>query len=392
MYRMSKSEATAKKYLVTGAAGFIGANFVKYLVAEYGESVKVIALDALTYAGNLSNIAAELEQPGVTFVHADITDAQSMRAVFAEYEPDYVVNFAAESHVDRSITGPAVFVHTNVLGTQTLLDAARSAWSAPEGGFLAGKRFLQISTDEVYGTLSRDYDQPQPIEIPDDIRAIMTGRHDTAAAYGREFFTELTPLSPSSPYSASKASADMLALAYYRTFGMPVCITRCSNNYGPWQFPEKLIPLMINNIVEGRELPVYGEGLNVRDWLYVTDHCAAIDMVLRHGTDGEVYNIGGFNEKANIDIVREIIALVAEYTGTAPRYDLVRHVTDRKGHDARYAIDPAKTVRALGWYPRTPFTEGIRHTVRWYLDNRDWTQNVTSGAYREYYDKMYNHR
>lgn len=382
-----QSENIPKRYLVTGAAGFIGANFVKYLVQRYGNNVAILAFDALTYAGNQANIAEELKRDNVQFMKGDITDAEAVEKVFREFLPDYVVNFAAESHVDRSITGPAVFVYTNVLGTQTLLDAARRNWTDTEG-----KRFLQISTDEVYGTLEREFDQPQNIEIPDDVRIVMTERTDQPMTFGNGFFTEETRLTPSSPYSASKASADMLALAYWRTYGLPVCVTRCSNNYGPWQFPEKLIPLMINNILEGRELPVYGEGLNVRDWLYVEDHCAAIDTVLHDGQDGEVYNIGGFNEKRNIDIVHEIIGLVAELSGTDPRHDLVRHVKDRAGHDARYAIDPAKTVRTLGWYPRTPFVKGIRKTVEWYLYNREWTENITSGAYRNYYSEMYNNR
>ena len=381
-----------KTYLVTGGAGFIGANFVKWLRREHGANARIIVLDALTYAGHVGTLADDIEA-GVEFIHGDINDAATLNRIFEEYDPDFVVNFAAESHVDRSITGPRIFAETNIMGTQTMLEGARKAWRNEDGSWKPGKKFLQISTDEVYGSLSRDHDEPVAIDIPEDVkRTVTVGRKDTPAAYGTGFFTEDTPLSPRSPYSAAKASADMLTMAYHHTYGMPVNITRCSNNYGPWQFPEKLIPLIINNILLGRDLPVYGKGQNVRDWLYVDDHCAAIDAVLREGKTGEVYNIGGFNEKQNIDIVHEIVDLVAEMTGTEARHDLIRYVTDRAGHDMRYAIDPAKTVRALGWYPRTPFAEGIRKTVRWYLDNRKWTDEITSGAYREYYERMYKNR
>lgn len=386
---MSNDE-TVKTYLVTGGVGFIGTNFVKHLVGKYGDKVNIVVLDALTYAGNMANIETELQRPGVSFVHGDIRDESVVTAVMERHDPDYVVNFAAESHVDRSVTGPRVFVETNVLGTQVLLDAARNAWRSADGGWRPGKRFLQISTDEVYGSLSRDYDSPRSIDIPDDVRAVMTARTDTPKAFGREFFTEETSLRPRSPYSASKAAADQLTAAYGHTYGMPVLVTRCSNNYGPWQFPEKLIPLMINNIVEGRALPVYGKGLNVRDWLYVDDHCSAIDTVLRRGTPGQAYNVGGFNEQANIDIVNTIINAVARLTGTEPRTDLLTFVKDRPGHDMRYAIDPQNIVRQLGWYPAIPFDRGIEMTVRWNLENRQWIENIVNGSYRNYYQQQYN--
>lgn len=353
-----------KKYLVTGGAGFIGSNFVKYLLKTYGDDVQIVIVDALTYAGNLMTIASDIERDNVLFVHADIRDAERMNVLVAEQMPDYIVNFAAESHVDRSITGPRIFVETNVLGTQTMLDAARLAWQQPDGSWLSGHKYLQISTDEVYGQLPLD----------------------------GGYFTEETPLAPSSPYSASKASADLLVKAYGHTFGMPVNITRCSNNYGPYHFPEKLIPLLINNILASRPLPVYGKGLNVRDWLYVDDHCSAIDTVLRHGKPGEVYNVGGHNERANIEIVRTVVDTVAEMTGTEPRHDLITFVRDRAGHDLRYAIDPTKIGNELGWKPATPFEQGIRKTIAWFLDNRDWMDAVTSGEYRDYYTKMYQNR
>lgn len=385
---MNKETVT---YLVTGGAGFIGANFVKWLGRKYGKRVRVVVLDALTYAGNVETIAEDIAG-GVVFVHGDIRDGKAVSEVFETYDPDFVVNFAAESHVDRSITGPVIFAETNILGMQNLLEACRQRWRNQEGGWRGGKKFLQISTDEVYGSLGREYESPRRIEISEDIRKVMTGRTDTPVAYGEGFFTEEMPLSPRSPYSASKASADMMVLAYHHTFGVPVNITRCSNNYGPYQFPEKLIPLIINNIRHGIELPVYGRGVNVRDWLYVDDHCSAIDTVLNSGKVGEIYNIGGFNEKQNIDIVHEIIDLVAEMTGAPARHDLVRFVADRAGHDMRYAINPAKTVRELGWYPETPFADGIRKTVRWYLDNTEWNDRITSGEYRDYYEKMYKNR
>ena len=381
----------SNKYLITGGAGFIGANFVKYLLGKYGDNVSLTVVDALTYAGNLATVADEISRPNVEFVKADIRDRQAMAELVARTDPDFIVNFAAESHVDRSITNPAVFLETNILGTQTMLDAAKNAWLGPDGSWKAGKKFLQISTDEVYGALPIDFDSPQPLPLSPDLAHIAGGRTDLKT-YGKGLFTEETPLAPRSPYSASNASADMICLAYAETYGMPVNITRCSNNYGPWQFPEKLIPLLVKNITEGRELPVYGKGLNVRDWLYVDDHCAAIDTVLLNGIPGEVYNIGGLNEQKNIDIVRIVIEIVVEFLGTEPRYDLIRYVRDRAGHDLRYAIDPSKTARELGWYPTVPFSEGIRDTVRWYLDNRDWTDSVTSGEYLNYYRQMYGNR
>ena len=376
-------------YLVTGAAGFIGANFVHFVADKYGaDEVNLVLLDALTYAGNLHSIAGLLERDNVTFIHGDINDSDLVNDIFDRYSPDYVVNFAAESHVDRSISDPRTFLVTNVLGTQTLLDAARRAWTDAEAG---RKRFLQVSTDEVYGSLSRDYDEAR------------TAKHTAAGAdgnpveiafdtFGDELFTESTPLAPRSPYSASKAAADMLVGAYGETYGLPVVITRCSNNYGPYQFPEKLIPLIINNVREGRPLPVYGDGRYVRDWLFVTDHVRAIDTVLRRGAPGKVYNIGGLNERQNIDIVKTIIATYAELTGTEPRYDLIRFVADRPGHDRRYAIDPTRAMSELGWAPLTDFDRGIRETVRWYVDHTDWVDDVTSGQYRDYYNQMYSNR
>ena len=378
-----------KCYLVTGAAGFIGANFVKYLIDTYGSDVRIVILDALTYAGHLESIQQEIGLPNVTFIKGDIGDFSLVSSILKEYSPDYVVNFAAESHVDRSITGPRIFVETNILGTQTLLDAVREAWRLPDGSYLPGHRYLQISTDEVYGALPIDHTSPQPLVMNDEVKKVCSHR-SSPETFGGELFTESTPLSPRSPYSASKASADMLTLAYHETFGLPVCITRCSNNYGPYQFTEKLIPLIITNILKGKKLPVYGKGENVRDWLYVTDHARAIDLVLTRGTVGEVYNIGGLNEKQNLSIVREIIATVAELVRENPEYrklcalspenindSLIEFVTDRPGHDLRYAIDPTKIARELDWVPQTPFSEGIRLTVKWYLDNPEWIESVT---------------
>ncbi len=382
---------TKTKYLVTGGAGFIGTNFIKYLLREHGDSIELTIVDALTYAGNLANIVEEIEHENVEFVRADIRDRQVMLEIMTRTKPDYVVNFAAESHVDRSITNPGIFLETNILGAQSLLDAARSVWQTNDGEWLTGKKFLQISTDEVYGALTRDFDEAKNLVVTGILENVVKNRSDLQT-FGKELFNENTPLSPRSPYSASKASADMIVMAYHETYGMPVNITRCSNNYGPWQFPEKLIPLLINNICEGRQLPIYGKGLNVRDWLYVDDHCSAIDIVLRKGQIGEIYNIGGLNEQQNIDIVHTVIKLVAEMTGNDVRNDLITFVRDRAGHDMRYAIDPSKTAGELGWYPRTRFIDGIRKTVAWYIENREWTRSVTSGEYREYYTKMYDKR
>jgi dTDP-glucose 4,6-dehydratase len=329
--------------LVTGGCGFIGSNYIHYLLNST-DSVAVVNLDALTYAGNPANLAAIAADPRYTFVHGDITDATLVADLFSRYAIDTVVHFAAESHVDRSITGPEVFIRTNVQGTMTLLEAAREHWREQYDS----RRFVHVSTDEVYGALG-----------------------DTG------FFTETTPLAPNSPYSASKAGSDLLVRSYVKTFGLPALITRCSNNYGPWQFPEKLIPLMITNALNDKPLPVYGDGLYTRDWLYVADHCSAIETVRRNGTVGEVYNIGGHNEKKNIDIVKTILAELGK-----PQ-SLISYVSDRPGHDRRYAIDPAKIGRELGWQPQTTFEQGIRQTIAWYCEHRAWWQAVLDGSYQK---------
>ena len=398
-----------KTYLVTGAAGFIGCNFVKYILDKYGDDIRVIILDALTYAGNLASIKDEIARDNVTFVRGDVGDRELVRQLMRDNDVDYIVNFAAESHVDRSITNPRLFLETNILGTQNMLDCAREAWLDGKDAqgkpvYKTGKKYLQISTDEVYGSLSKDYNEAHELHVDDDLRQVIGSRQDLKT-YGAHFFTEETPMSPRSPYSASKTSADMIAMAYHETYGLPVNITRCSNNYGPYHFPEKLIPLIIKNILEGKKLPVYGKGENVRDWLYVEDHCKGIDMVLRQGRVGEVYNIGGFNEESNINIVRQVIAIIARIMHEEPDYQrllrckvedindgLIEFVTDRPGHDMRYAIDPSKIARELGWYPETPFTVGIEKTIRWNLDHQDWVQSVTSGDYQRYYDEMYGNR
>ncbi|MBQ3856083.1 MAG: dTDP-glucose 4,6-dehydratase [Ruminococcus sp.] len=338
------------RILVTGGAGFIGSNFIFYMLKSHPDC-RIICIDKLTYAGNLSTLAPIMEEPRFRFVKADICDRSAVYALFEEEKPDAVVNFAAESHVDRSIEEPEIFLKTNILGTQVLLDACRK--------FGIG-RFHQVSTDEVYGDL--------PLDRPD------------------LFFTEETPLDPSSPYSSSKASADLLVQAYHRTYGVPVTISRCSNNYGPYHFPEKLIPLMIANALNDKPLPVYGEGLNVRDWLYVEDHCRAIDLILSKGSVGQIYNVGGHNEMRNIDIVR----LICRELGKPE--SLIVHVEDRKGHDLRYAIDPTKISRELGWLPETKFEDGLKKTIRWYLDNRSWWESIISGEYQDYYEKMYGSR
>lgn len=338
------------KILVTGAAGFIGSNFVFHMRKAHQE-YDIIALDSLTYAGNLETLAPVMEEDHFTFVRCDITDREGVRKVFEEHHPDVVVNFAAESHVDRSIEDPGVFLRTNILGTQVLMDACR------EFGI---QRFHQVGTDEVYGDL--------PLDRPD------------------LFFTEDLPLQASSPYSASKASADLLTMAYHRTYGLPVTISRCSNNYGPYQFPEKLIPLMIANALADKPLPVYGTGENVRDWLYVEDHCRAIDMILENGKVGEVYNIGGHNERSNLDVVKTILKQLGKPES------LITFVGDRKGHDLRYAIDPSKIHGELGWMPETKFDDGICQTIDWYLNNESWWKNIISGDYMEYYEKMYGNR
>ena len=336
--------------LVTGGAGFIGANFVYLELEKYPED-RIVCVDKLTYAGNLETLEEALKNPNFRFVKADICDREAIFQLFEEEHPDIVVNFAAESHVDRSIENPGIFLETNILGTQVLMDASRK---------YGVKRYHQVSTDEVYGDL--------PLDRPD------------------LFFTEETPLKTSSPYSSSKAGADLLVNAYHRTFGLPTTISRCSNNYGPYQFPEKLIPLMIANALADKPLPVYGEGLNVRDWLYVEDHCKAIDLIMREGKVGEVYNIGGHNEMKNIDIVKIICAALDKPES------LITYVQDRKGHDMRYAIDPAKIHGALGWLPETMFKDGIQKTIQWYLDNKEWWERIISGEYQEYYDQMYGKR
>lgn len=347
-----------KTYLVTGGAGFIGSNFVIYMLNNYSD-VKIINLDKLTYAGNLENLRSIENNPNYKFIQGDICDKDVVENIFKEYEVDYVVNFAAESHVDRSIREPEVFAKTNVLGTVNLLNVAKKYWET-ENGFKEGKKFLQVSTDEVYGSLG-----------------------DTG------YFTESTPLDPHSPYSSSKAGADLMVKAYFDTYKMPVNITRCSNNYGPYQFPEKLIPLVINNCLSKRSIPVYGDGLNVRDWLYVEDHCRAIDIVIRNGRLGEVYNIGGHNERTNIHIVKTIIDYINKNVDSTVDESLIKYVEDRKGHDRRYGIDPTKISTELGWLPQTSFEVGIIKTIQWYLDNRDWMNNITSGEYQNYYKTMY---
>ena len=399
-----------RTYLVTGAAGFIGANFLKYILVKYGEDIKVIVLDKLTYAGNLGTIKSELKDPRVRFVKGDIGNTELVSQIFADYDIDFVVNFAAESHVDRSITNPQLFLETNILGTQNILNCAKIAWTIgtdKEGytTYRSGKKYLQVSTDEVYGSLSKDYDEPHLLVIEDEVvKTVVKGR-TKIQTYGKRYFTEETPLDPRSPYSASKTGADLIVKAYHETFRMPINITRCSNNYGPYHFPEKLIPLIIKNILEGRALPVYGKGENVRDWLYVEDHAKAIDMVLNKGCIGEIYNIGGFNEEQNINIVKLTIKTIARLMDEEPKYrkvlktdlsnineTLITFVGDRLGHDMRYAIDPSKIAKELGWYPETPFEKGIEKTIRWYLENQDWVEEVISGDYQKYYEQMYSNR
>lgn len=336
--------------LVTGGAGFIGANFVYHVLKEHPD-YQVICVDSLTYAGNLSTLSTAMDSPRFKFYRCSICDRAKIHEIFEKEHPDYVVNFAAESHVDRSIETPEVFLQTNILGTQVMLDACRQYGIT---------RFHQVSTDEVYGDL--------PLDRPD------------------VFFTETTPIHTSSPYSASKAAADLLALAYHRTYGLPITISRCSNNYGPYHFPEKLIPLMIANALNDKPLPVYGKGENVRDWLYVEDHCKAIDLILHNGRDGEVYNVGGHNEMRNIDIVK----LICKELGKPE--SLITYVTDRKGHDMRYAIDPTKIHDELGWLPETKFQDGIRLTIDWYLTHKTWWETIISGEYQNYYEKMYGNR
>ncbi len=356
-----------KTYLVTGGAGFIGSNYIHYMFRKYGDAIRIINVDALTYAGNLENLKEMEQRKNYTFVKADICNKEAIEEIFAENEIDRVVHFAAESHVDRSIKNPEVFVQTNVLGTLVMLNCAKNAWENPDGSFQEGKRFLHVSTDEVYGSLEEE----------------------------GTYFYETTPYDPHSPYSASKAGSDMLVKAYMDTYKFPANITNCSNNYGPFQFPEKLIPLIINNALQGKKLPVYGDGKNVRDWLYVEDHAKAIDMVQEKGRLFETYNIGGHNEKQNIEIIYIILDTLQEMLPEGdPRKehinrDLISYVEDRKGHDRRYAIAPDKIKAEIGWEPETMFKEGIKLTIKWFFEHEDWMKHVTSGDYQKYYNEMY---
>ena len=375
-----------RNIMITGGAGFIGSHVVRLFVNKYPD-YHIINVDKLTYAGNLANLKDIENQPNYTFVKADICDFDTMRQLMEQHHIDGIIHLAAESHVDRSIRDPFTFAHTNVMGTLSLLQAAKTTWEAlPEG--YEGKRFYHISTDEVYGAL--ELTDPEGIESPFTTKASSEHHH----AYGSKFFTEDLKYQPHSPYSASKASSDHFVRAFHDTYGMPTIVTNCSNNYGPYQFPEKLIPLFINNIRHRKPLPVYGEGLNVRDWLYVVDHARAIDLIFHEGKVADTYNIGGFNEWKNIDIVKVLINTTDRLLGRAEGEDmnLITHVTDRKGHDMRYAIDSRKLQRELGWEPSLQFEEGIEKTVRCYLDNQDWLDNVTSGNYQRYYEEMYSKR
>ena len=356
-----------RTYLVTGGAGFIGSNYIHYMFDKYGDDIRIINVDALTYAGNLENLKDIEDRANYTFIKADICDRDAIEKIFKENEIDRVIHFAAESHVDRSIRNPEVFVQTNVLGTLVMLNCAKQAWEKEDGSFKPDKKFLHVSTDEVYGSLEEE----------------------------GTYFYETTPYDPHSPYSASKASSDLVVKSYVDTYRFPANITNCSNNYGAYQFPEKLIPLIINNTLQGKKLPVYGDGKNVRDWLYVMDHAKAIDMVCEKGRLGEKYNIGGHNERQNIQIVKTIIQTIAEMLPDSdPRKahvneDLITYVTDRKGHDRRYAIAPDKIRNEIGWEPETMFEDGIRLTIKWYFEHPEWMQHVTSGDYQKYYEEMY---
>lgn len=375
-----------KNILITGGAGFIGSHVVRLFVNKYPD-YRIVNLDKLTYAGNLANLKDIEDKPNYTFVKADIADIEAMRRVIRENKIDGIIHLAAESHVDRSIKDPFTFARTNVMGTLSLLEAAREYWEEQPEGY-KGKLFYHISTDEVYGAL--ELTNPEGIESPFTTKASSDHHH----AYGSEFFLETTKYNPHSPYSASKASSDHFVRAYHDTYGMPTLVTNCSNNYGPYQFPEKLIPLFINNIRHRKPLPVYGKGENVRDWLFVEDHARAIDLIFHRGKVAETYNIGGFNEWKNIDIIKVIIKTVDRLLGNPEGYsdELITYVTDRKGHDMRYAIDSRKLQRELGWEPSLQFEEGIEKTVRWYLDNQEWMDNVTSGDYEKYYEQMYKGR
>ena len=398
-----------KTYLVTGAAGFIGANFLKYILKKH-EDIKVIVVDSLTYAGNLGTIKDELKDNRVKLEKVDIRDRKEIERIFSENQVDYIINFAAESHVDRSIENPQIFLETNILGTQNLLDNAKKAWtvSKDENGYPVyreGIKYLQVSTDEVYGSLSKDYEQPIELVIDDeDVKKVFKNRNKIKT-YGDNFFTEESSVNPRSPYSASKLGADHIIIAYGETYKLPINITRCSNNYGPYQFPEKLIPLMIKNILEGRKLPVYGKGDNVRDWIFVEDNCKGIDLVLREAKPREIYNIGSFNEEKNINIVKLVIDILKEEITKNDEYkkilktdisninyDLITYAQDRLGHDIRYAINPSKIVKDLGWNPETDFETGIRKTIKWYLENQEWVNEVVSGDYQKYYERMCGNR
>ena len=373
-----------RNILVTGGAGFIGSHVVRLLVTKYPD-YRIVNLDKLTYAGNLANLRDVEQRPNYTFVRGDICDFEAVEALMRRYEIDGIIHLAAESHVDRSIRDPFIFARTNVLGTLTLLEAARRCWEARPEGF-DGKLFYHISTDEVYGALPLTH--PEGIEPPFSTTASSAEHH---LAYGEEFFRETTKYNPHSPYSASKASSDHFVRAYHDTYGLPTIVTNCSNNYGPYQFPEKLIPLFINNIRHRKPLPVYGKGENVRDWLYVEDHARAIDLIFHRGQVAETYNIGGFNEWKNIDLIRVVIRTVDRMLDRREGEDLelITYVTDRPGHDMRYAIDSSKLQRELGWEPSLQFEEGIEKTVRWYLDNQEWMDRITSGEYVRYYEEMY---
>jgi len=428
-----------KRYLVTGGVGFIGVNYVKWKLNKCkidNEECKIIILDKLTYAGDLASIKEELSVDNhqfvingekksdlhlnygdrvaggqVDFYLGDICDKEIVEKTFQGNDIDYVVNFAAESHVDRSIENPRIFLESNILGTQTLMDVAKAHWTNGKDDkgyptYREGKKFLQVSTDEVYGALTTDFKDGRKLKVQsEELKVVLKMRKVMPKTFGTELFTEETPLDPRSPYAVSKTSADMLVRAYAETYRFPVNVTRCSNNYGPYHFPEKLIPLIIKNILEGKKLPVYGDGKQVRDWLYVDDHCKGIDMVINKGRLSEAYNIGGFNEEQNINIVKLTIDTIARIMREEPKYqgvlktdlsninyDLIVHVQDRLGHDARYAIDPIKTVRELGFYPETPFPEGIEKTIKWYLENQKWVEEVVSGEYQKYYDEMYGNR